>query len=220
MEGCSPEEAKKHHLAMLLAFQKLGSDGGLDGGRIWLLVDSPHSQVHERDNTIMTIHKLLGFDVAKLKAQKIIKRYWKKAFHGGMGIGRGFIGHSWNGRERNHKYLRMKVTCGSHGASSAKAQSYLVTRKANEIEEAAGAVFNGKFLAGFIDNVFEKLAKRRGLTVFKNEGLQLTVPEIASVHDFCGLSSNKTFKLEQAIKVLRPQLKGVIFVPAMQKRID
>ena len=82
---------------MLLAFQKLGSDGGLGGGRIWLLVDTPHSQVHERANTIMSIHELLGFDVAKLKTQKITKRYWKKDFQDGMGIGRGrgFVGHRW-----------------------------------------------------------------------------------------------------------------------------
>ena len=51
-----------------------------------------------------------------------------------------------------------------------------MTRKANEIEEAAEAVFNGKFSADFIEHVFEKLAKRRGFAVFKHEGLQLTVP--------------------------------------------
>jgi len=93
----------------------------------------------------------------------------------------GVLYYDRNGRQRYQKYLRMKVACGSHGASSAKAHFYLVTRKANETKEAAEAVFNGKFLADFIENVFEKLAKRRGLAVFKYEGLQLTVPEIASV---------------------------------------
>ena len=383
MESCSPEEAKKHYLAMLLAFRKLGSDGGLGGGRIWLLVDTTRARGHERANTLMSIHELLGFDVAKLKTQKIIKRYWKKDFQDGMGIGRGFVGRRWkddifimicdnssllkghdtpdkgtmihhdscsaekirksissnispsppvlvsqeitptkqpekgstkcpkrimlqdnhnmrkvrrqvealeesipvlppsptftdedsrikwieavalplltehidqcsnilstkiqslaykviqkmedtssrftdiiyydtNGRQRYQKYLRLKVARGSHEASSAKAHSYLVTRKANEIDEAAEAVFNGKFSDDFIEHVFEKLAKRRGLAVFKHEGLQLTIAEIASLRDFCGLSSNKTFKLKQAIEVLRPQLKGVIFVPAIQRRL-
>jgi len=97
MESCSPEEAKKHYLAMLLAFRKLGSDGGLGGGRIWLLVDTKRPSGHERANTLMSIHELLGFDVAKLKTQKIIKRYWKKDFQDGMGIGRGFVGRRWKG---------------------------------------------------------------------------------------------------------------------------
>ena len=79
-----------------------------------------------------------------------------------------------NGWACYQKYLRMKVTRGLHGASSAKAQSYLVTRKANEIEESAETVFNGKFSGDFIEMVFEKLAKRRGLAVFQHEGLQLT----------------------------------------------
>ena len=95
MESCSPEEAKKYCMAMLMAFGKLDSDGGLGIGSIRIIVDSPHARVHDRENIIMTLHELLGFDVAKLKVRKIIKRNWKKAFHDGMGIGRGFIGRRW-----------------------------------------------------------------------------------------------------------------------------
>ena len=57
------------------------------------------------------------------------------------------------------------------------------------------------------------------MEVFDFGKLQLTIDEVAALRDYCGLSSTKMRKLKQALEIFIPELKGLVFPPAIQKKL-
>ena len=77
------------------AFCKLGSDGGLGKGRIWILLDANTKRAKRDSPNNLTASELIGIDITKMAS--ILKRKWKSMFQSGVGVGKGLHPSSHQG---------------------------------------------------------------------------------------------------------------------------
>ena len=109
--------------------------------------------------------------------------------------------------------VRGKVRSLKDDASD-KSREDWAQRKAREIEKFIG-----------LDNideeskelVFKKLAANQDFILTKAEKLTFTPEETLVLRDFVRMGTNGVYRLKQIIEVLRPELKGLLFLPDIRK---
>ena len=100
MEACSSgpaNDTKEKVFRLLRAYRALGSDGGLGGDRLWILLDRSSKKVKKNFPDVMTLSDLMGVEEKQLVS--LFGKKWKREIKPHCGLGAGVYVYGWWGAD-------------------------------------------------------------------------------------------------------------------------